>query len=347
MRFGEIYRICKDNYDIIHFHYLKVVSSYKNCKGDNEFLNRILYEYKDEFIENRDINIELDKNLTQFDLEKQEKDLIEIFNRSLKNFSENFSSILGDVKCLSNALDKVHIAILDRAITMEQKMNVVEELNLQFECIIQLYELMGQNEQGIGLDIKIPETDDITEFKEYIDDLEFIFSQCFIFRSDNASIKLRGVDIGSIWLAFSIIGAEASALLNNIATFVNKCFLIREYRLACEGLKQEIEKSEYDQNKKEEIIENIKEGYKSVVSNALRDLGKNIEDYKLESDNRKILEQSLEKLEKLIDKGLQIYASIDSPPETKALFKPLEIHYLSIAEELKRIEKKSDDEDEE
>lgn len=342
MRFGEIYRICKDNYNIIHFYYLKVVSSYKNYKGDNDYLNG--FPDKDEFIEIEEIDIESDKNLTQVNLEKPKENLIEIFNRSLKIFSEYVDSALGDVKCLCNALDKVHIAILDSTITIEQKMNVVDELNLQFECIIQLYESMEQNEQGIGLDIKIPKTDDITEFKEYIDDLEFIFTQCSIFRSDDANIKLRSVDIGSIWLVFSIIGIDACVLLNNIATFINKCLAIRSCRLTCERQEQEIKKSEYDQKVKEDMINNIAKVYKISVTNAMKELEETTGCHIQDGDERGRAEQSLEKLEKLIDKGLQIYASIDSPPETKALFEPLEMHYLSIAEELKRIEKKPDDE---
>ena len=44
-----------------------------------------------------------------------------------------------------------------------------------------------------------------------------------------------------------------------------------------------------------------------------------------------------------MDKGLQIYSSIDSPDEVKAVFEPLEMHYLSKKDVLEQIEEKQDE----
>lgn len=55
------------------------------------------------------------------------------------------------------------------------------------------------------------------------------------------------------------------------------------------------------------------------------------------------IEQCFEKMGVLIEKGLQIRASIDSPSETKALFEPLEMKYLEIGNTLKLLEKNKEE----
>lgn len=325
MRFGEIYRICKDNYGIINDNYLQLVDTYRKY-------------------------VDISKSRDEANLKKYNVDL----HMELKTLGEIASKTFGDLKCLEKAVDKVYPLKSSRPVTIEQEINNVKELLIQLECIIKLYESLRRKKHEIGLDIRIPETDDITEFKKYISELEFVLTKCPFFQIDEANLKFRSVDIGSTWLIIAIASTSASAsliavstLLNNIVAFIDKCIGIKSHRLTCEKQEQEIKKSEYDQKKKEQLIETVLEVYKISVSNAIRELEDTTGCHMQDGDERGRAEQSLEKLEKLIDKGLQIYASIDSPPETKALFEPLEMHYLSIAEELKRIEKKSDDGDKE
>ena len=322
MRFGEIYRKCKDNYDSISGYYQSIFKIYQNNTGE------IITVGKDKL------------------------DEIKALNEKLKYLKKQIEQKLGDIECFKDTCERISYAISNNRLSIQQKMSIAKELLIQMECIIQLYESMGQNKRGIGLDIKIPETEDITEFKKYIDGLEFVLTKCPFFQSDEASLKFRSVDIGSTWLIIAIVSTSASliavsALLNNIVAFIDKCWVIKSHKQTYLMQQQEIEKSEFDQKKKEQLIETVLEVYKISVSNAIKELeettGYRIQD----GDERGRAEQSLEKLEKLIDKGLQIYASIDSPPETKALFEPLEMHYLSIAEELKRIEQKPDDGDKE
>ena len=212
-----------------------------------------------------------------------------------------------------------------------------------------LYKSMG-GEPDIGLDIKIPETDNITEFKKYIDNLEFIFTKCPFFQSEETSLKLETVDKGSIWLVIGVVCASAtvgSALLNNIAAFIDKCFVIKSHRLTCMAQEQDIKASEYSEKEKEEMLEVVKKLYRIRVSNAIKELEESTGCHIKDGDDRGRAEQSLEKLGKLIDKGMQIYSSIDSPDEVKALFEPLEMKYLSIADELKKITENPDEEDKE
>lgn len=314
MRFGEIYRICKDNFDDIRRYGEPVFSLYDEM---------------------------LDKGV-----QKSESAKIRM-NKELINFIGNADEKLCGIKVLQDILANLSRAIYDDNIEVAVKRDIVYQLLAEMNCIIHLYESMGLNEQGLRLNIKIPEAKSITEFKRYIDELEFIFTKCPFFYSDDANLNFKSVDIGSTWLVIGVtcaVVAAGSVLLNNIAAFIDKCIIIKSHSHTCLMQKQEIEKSKYDQKEKEAMIETVEKLYKISIDNAIKDL-EQITGYCIkDGDERGRVEQSFERLEKLIDKGLQIYTSIDSPPEIKALFEPIEMHYLSISDELKRIEKKSDDE---
>lgn len=76
------------------------------------------------------------------------------------------------------------------------------------------------------------------------------------------------------------------------------------------------------------------------VNNAINELEEEL-NYKIaDGEERGRAEQCMMKLEKLLNQGLQMYASIDTAPEAKALFEPLKTKYLSIENKLKAIGKK-------
>ena len=313
MRLAEIYDKFKDNYQDIYRQYEKVYQMYEIYKKSEE------------------------PQRVRARREEALKD-------ELHNFSGQVYKRLGEIECFETSLKRMDVAIGDNELAMEEKVERCYGPILQMQSIIVLYQSMG-HAQSIGLDIKIPETDNITEFKKYIDNLEFIFTKCPFFQSDEASLKLETADSGSIWLVIGVACASVaagSALLNNIAAFVDKCFVIKSHRLTCKRQEQEIEKAKLEQNEKEELIKNVNKMYKIGVANAIRELEESTEYHIKDGDEMGRVEQAFEKLEKMIDKGMQIYSSIDSPDEVKVLFKPLEMHYLSIAEELKQIAEKSD-----
>lgn len=222
------------------------------------------------------------------------------------------------------------------------------DLRSKLLTIINLCEMLGlKNEKTIGIDIKLPPNCNLTDLKQYISDLEFIFTKCPFFQNDKEELKFQNMDIGSIWLNFFIAGVAletSSIILNNIAAFIDKCFVIRSHRLSVLQQKKDIEKMEAEMEIKKDLIESANKLYKFEVYKAINELeeksGRKLKD----GEERGIVEQSIEKTENLIDKGLQIYSTIDSPKETKALFEPLEMKYLDIANELKRLEKKDKDE---
>lgn len=221
------------------------------------------------------------------------------------------------------------------------------ELVSCIECIISLYEMMGFKPESItGLDIKLPIPSDFSEFRNNIDDLEFIFTKCPFFQHESEKLKFQNVDIGSTWLTFAIVGISVTAgsiLLNNIAAFIDKCMIIRSHNQTIQKQKFDLEQDESYVDDREIIIKYLNQTYKKTVDIAIKEL-EEITNHKLaDGDERGRTEQAFDRLGKLIDKGLQIYSTIDSPEETKALFEPLEMKYLEIDKQLKLLEKKDDE----
>lgn len=329
MRLGEIYSKCKRNYKDIKQSYKIAKSMFDDMRMTFSVGTGTVLMISENFI-----NIKKLINEELGDI-KYLKDTINELN----------SAILNDEK-----LDKINDLVAEKEVqdyfkNVQHIVDLVGNLLDDMMFVIRLCESLGVSTDKIGLDIKIPETDSITEFKKYIDGLEFIFTKCPFFQNNEASLKFKTVDVGSMWLIMwiSCVTLKAgSKLLNSVAAFIDKCMMLKSYRLSCEKQKYELEISKINQKEKEIILESIEKMWKISVDNAIRDLeevaGIEIKD----GDERGRVEQSFDRLEKLIDKGLQIHASIDSSKEVKAVFEPLEMYYLSKKDVLEQIEEKPD-----
>lgn len=128
----------------------------------------------------------------------------------------------------------------------------------------------------------------------------------------------------------------------NTAAFIDQCMVIRSHYLTIQEQRRAIENDEIEQQQREAILGYIDLLYKRQVDEAIREMEEISGHEIVDGDERGRAEQSFEKLGKLLDKGLQIYSSIDSPQETKALFEPLEMKYLSIANEMKSLTDNND-----
>lgn len=221
--------------------------------------------------------------------------------------------------------------------------------------IMDLCEKMGFDEENenFGIDIKLPVYHDFSEFVEYVNDLHFILTKCPFVQNEKEKIEFRNVDVGSTWLSFVIEGAlivgGASVLLNNIAALVDKCIIIRSHYLTTEKEKQDIEREKRNTAEKEVIIKYLTETHKKQVDVVIQELEATT-GYKVENkdgDERLRIEQCMERLGILLEKGLQIYAAIDTPDEAKALFQPLEMKYLEYQKKMELLEVKEEHSEEE
>ena len=212
-----------------------------------------------------------------------------------------------------------------------------------------LYGKMGlDTENRSGIDIKLPRFKDFTEFVSYVNEPEFVFSKCPFLQSEDEKLQFENVDVGSTWLTFLVVGGAAlvggSILLNNIAAFIDKCFILRSHYLTVEKQKQDLENQKMTQEEKAIISRFLTDTYKKEVDAAIKEL-EEVTDYRGENkDGDEIgrINQCFEKMRYLFDKGLQIYASIDAPDETKKLFEPLEMKYLETGKKQELLEKKEE-----
>lgn len=214
---------------------------------------------------------------------------------------------------------------------------------------IDLYDKMGMNtEERIGLDIKLPDFNDFSEFVKYINDIEFVLNKCPFLQNEDEKLVFENVDIGTTWLTFLVIGGAAltggSILLNNIAAFVDKCVVIRSHFLTTQKQKLELESAKRSESEKKIISGYLDDLYKRQVDIAIKEL-EDVTNYPVENkdgDEFGRIEQCFNKMGVLLEKGLQIRSSIDSPKEAQALFEPLEMKYLEISDSLKLLEKKEE-----
>lgn len=201
----------------------------------------------------------------------------------------------------------------------------------------------------IGVDVKLPHFDDFSDFVKYLNEIEFVLTKCPFLQSKDEKLQFENVDIGSTWLTFIVVSSAGvvggSVLLNNIAAFVDKCIIIRSHFLTTQKQKNDLEAEKRNEEEKRIILKYIDDMYKKQVDAVIKEL-EDITQYSVENkdgDELSRIDQCIEKMGVLIDKGLQIRASIDSSNEIKALFEPLEMKYLEVSDTLKLLENKEEE----
>lgn len=189
----------------------------------------------------------------------------------------------------------------------------------KMESIIELYESMNIAESGNGLDIKLPPCEDLKDYISYLKKIDFIFTQCPFLQCENEILKFTSVDVGSNWIRLTIAATSTCVLLNQTASVLDKALALRSHYIA---IQQQEEMLKSMQIKNELAEEQIK------VFNSIRDAAMNNYIYQLEDkfgsldnpEERDKAERSLEKLMFLLDKGCEIYATLDAPEDVQALF---------------------------
>lgn len=187
------------------------------------------------------------------------------------------------------------------------------------QTIIDLYENMNISNGGNGVDIKMPPCDDLKDYISYLKDIDFIFSQCPFLQYENEIIKFDSVDVGSNWLKFAIATTSTCMILTGVAALVDKALILRSHYISIQQQEETLKSIQIKNELSKEQIETfnlLRATYmKDAISSLEKDLG--------ELDNpeeRDKAERSLEKLELLLEKGCEIYATLDSPEEIQSLF---------------------------
>ncbi len=214
----------------------------------------------------------------------------------------------------------------------------------KLESVVDLYESMRDGISQPGIDIKIPQCNSLKEYIKILSDIDFVFTQCPYFIDNNERIEYKGTDVGSDWITFAIIISSATSasfiILNNLASLINKAISLKSNKKILDmqeetykamQLKNEITQDVIDAfNKMKQIT------YKNYVDELQKELG-NLKD----GDEEGRVSKSLEKLATLIDKGVEIHTSIETPKEIKVLFPFAETQQSLPDNLLKYIENKT------
>lgn len=184
--------------------------------------------------------------------------------------------------------------------------------------IIEFCEEAGFGEADYGFDIKMPPTKDFSEFAGYIKELEQVFGQCPYLKVEGEKIELHKTDSGSIWLEFFVIATGSFVLLERLAKIVDKCVKIKSHLITCRQQVAMLKTTELKNDALENILGTHKQMTKLLVDRFAEDLEKEIGE--VPSEDKQRVNLTLERLSNMMDKGLEIVASINAPTEIKALF---------------------------
>lgn len=254
----------------------------------------------------------------------------------MKEYSENVYGTIGVIE-----RDQENPVVSpDTKIRFEKSLN---ELKIAIESIKRLYRSLDIGESSVGIDIKIPKCETLKEYADYLKEIDFIFSQCPYLLSSEEEVKFNNVDVGSQWISFSVITAGTFWILNNLAKLVDKAIFIKSHIISLKQQEEILETMRLKNEVTNETIDVFKKMKRMVMDGYVNDLESEIGELSNGEEKGKV-EKSLEKLSLLIDKGVEIYSSIDTPNEVKVLFPTNEDNPILPDNIVKLLEKKDDKE---
>lgn len=236
---------------------------------------------------------------------------------------------------------KISSSIFDRFHNNYKK--IIDKLT----AIIDLYESVRNSNVSPGIDIKIPHCNKLRDYIDILRDIEFIVEQCPYLKSENEELQFSGTDVGSDWITFAIVGVTASFyILNNIASLVNKAIALKSNNTIWKQQEELLETIQIKNDVTQETIDTFKKMKELTIKTYVDELQSEIGAVANPEEEAKVA-KSLEKLSTLIDKGVEIYSSIDTPEEIKVLFPFNEKQALLSESAVKYLENKLSSDDSE
>ena len=201
-----------------------------------------------------------------------------------------------------------------------------ELLKSKVFTITELFESINYEQSSTGFDIKLPANISLSDLSKCTKDLDNIFSRCPLLSKLDGSIAFSAVDVGSVWLSFLVIGSATSTILTVLAKLVDCAIIIRSHYLETKKQEETIRNLEMGNEMLESFIKINQEVGKKLLERVSLDLTKEYEINDPEDNER--LKNSLQLLSDWMSKGMEVYASVQAPQETKAIFPPLETQSL-------------------
>lgn len=177
---------------------------------------------------------------------------------------------------------------------------------------------MGKTESGI--DVKIPKCSSLKEYMGYLKEIDFIFAQCPYLLHEKEEIKFNNVDVGSQWLVFAVAGATTSFyILNNLAKLIQKAISISSNILVYKQQEEALREMQLKNEVMEETVDVFKKFKQALLDKSISELEADIGELQDGEEQDKV-KKTLENMVILMDKGVEIYSSIETPKEIKVLF---------------------------
>lgn len=213
---------------------------------------------------------------------------------------------------------------------------------IQVNTIISFFDSVGFSETEYGFDVKMPPTEDFDEFSKNIELFNKALNQCPFLCVENEKIKLKKTDIGSIWFEFFIIATSGSILLVNLAKIIDKCIKIMSHYKTLKQQEELYKKAKLGTDQIKTLVECNTEIIKTLTDECIKELKEEIPNIEIKDDGNERVRYTLDTLVKLMDKGMEIYASIDASQEVKDLF-PTSDELIFLPKPQKLLENKKEE----
>lgn len=228
----------------------------------------------------------------------------------------DFSSMILEDPYFANEKDTFHIPY-DTYQKIQSKYN---HFMVQVNTIISFFDSVGFSENESGFDVKMPTTEDFDEFSKNVELFNKALNQCPFLCVENEKIKLKKTDIGSIWFEFFIIATGSSIILANLAKIVDKCLKIISHYKTIKLQEELYQKAKLGTEQMQNIVDCNKKVMDVLTDECIKELKEEIPNIEIKDDGTERIRYTLDSLVKLMDKGMEIYASIDASQEVKDLF---------------------------
>lgn len=259
---------------------------------------------------------------------------------SLQNL-ECFKETINDFYNFLNWKAKVYLnEIVIPNDEVEWFFDYISKITHTVETLVKLCDNMEMGKIDSGIDVKIPECKSLKEYMYYLKEIDFIFTQCPYLLYNEEEIQFKGVDVGSQWLTFAVIGAGTTFyILNNIAKLIQKAVAIKSNVIVYRQQEEMLKEMQLKNNVLEETVEVLKGFKQDILNKSVSELESEIGELQ-DGEERDKVKKTLEDMIVLMDKGVEIYSSIETPKEIKVLFPFQEDTAILPDEIMKFIEEK-------
>lgn len=222
-------------------------------------------------------------------------------------------------------LENPYFSKIDNSFTIpyETYQDLLPKYNILMERIrgvIDFCEVAGFDIIESGFDIKMPATENLDEFSKNIEMFNKSINQCPYLNVNDEKISLKKTDSGSIWFEFCVVAAGASVVLFNLAKIVDKCVKIKSHLVTVKQQEESWRHAKLKNDTLETLVAANKQVTQVMLDECIEELRREIPDVELNKEDEQRVKYSIETISKLMEKGMEIYASIDAPTEVRDLF---------------------------